>query len=646
MFGLSTIPVLVDKENKWINIEDFCKFLRTEHHEEDRIKIKKENIRREVASYRNNYIKTDGNAIFLNTVAVVKYICHHSDDFRICSKITRSIHSSIFGGQQKTNSRTLFDLYKQIATSQFTHDINDLIDYAAIESDVPNLELLYKKHFTEKEWSNICLFELHFANDIVATERDNTTDKKWEYFGTVASAKHLSSAILKTAKSTITRRLDRYSSHIEAEGIEIYATFRHRPHIVENQILNDLTNIFPGEILSVTCVSCHCVSTKNHQDLVELFVECNPAIEERNAELLQRMITSRLNQEHCLQCHLIVLFPLGSLEPYYQKNGQIARLSLHDDFRMKKLQSESFLQLNALSQNEVTEISLDSREKCRSCFTANLPKPLSVSNFEILKEWTLDVPLVVQIVLDTFINKDTILQSNNTQKTLKKKLERLYTAYDLLLNTYNKNFIGVLQQATTDELLMNYHSISNVFSITSASGITTSLSLAERNLTSKSIDDTLYFATYIKEHPLTYNTLAGEVKGMVSMRGCHIVLMLDNLVRLKYHSDPSPGEHRSKQLCMLPITLQGMPKDSVETESWHDANICDGTLACQCKRQISLSKPEAFDVILNPSTQETTSIGIFHKICRWGSTRLWRLLDGKHSYFCTCNKSFPFYINT
>ncbi|CAC5394942.1 unnamed protein product [Mytilus coruscus] len=44
---------------------------------------------------------------------------------------------------------------------------------------------------------------------------------------------------------------------------------------------------------------------------------------------------------------------------------------------------------------------------------------------------------------------------------------------------------------------------------------------------------------------------------------------MDNLVRMTFRSDPLPGENRSGQLCTLPVTLQGLPKDSLVTDSWH-----------------------------------------------------------------------------
>lgn len=39
--------------------------------------------------------------------------------------------------------------------------------------------------------------------------------------------------------------------------------------------------------------------------------------------------------------------------------------------------------------------------------------------------------------------------------------------------------------------------------------------------------------------------------------------MLDTLVQVQNTVDPDPGEHRPKQLCPLPITLQGLPGQKI-----------------------------------------------------------------------------------
>jgi hypothetical protein len=41
------------------------------------------------------------------------------------------------------------------------------------------------------------------------------------------------------------------------------------------------------------------------------------------------------------------------------------------------------------------------------------------------------------------------------------------------------------------------------------------------------------------------------------------------------------------QICTLPITLKGLPKDAHIIDKWHDDNICDGTENCKCKEDVT-----------------------------------------------------------
>lgn len=63
----------------------------------------------------------------------------------------------------------------------------------------------------------------------------------------------------------------------------------------------------------------------------------------------------------------------------------------------------------------------------------------------------------MRLVIECFINRTSLYNSADKDAFLLSKLDRLYRTYDTLLNTYNTNYIGVLQQANTDELAMHYN---------------------------------------------------------------------------------------------------------------------------------------------------------------------------------------------
>ena len=62
---------------------------------------------------------------------------------------------------------------------------------------------------------------------------------------------------------------------------------------------------------------------------------------------------------------------------------------------------------------------------------------------------SLKTPLETQILFDCFINRESLRRSSQPEDFLHQKFEKLYFVYDILLNVYKKNFIGVLQQSNT-----------------------------------------------------------------------------------------------------------------------------------------------------------------------------------------------------
>ncbi|CAC5362525.1 unnamed protein product [Mytilus coruscus] len=144
----------------------------------------------------------------------------------------------------------------------------------------------------------------------------------------------------------------------------------------------------------------------------------------------------------------------------------------------------------------------------------------------------------------------------------------------------------------TEELIVNYHSISTVFDVTTQSGITKSLKSATRWLQARSDLDKRYYDAYLKHYSLEHQDPQGEVSKMeVCMRDCYNIVYLDNLVRWSIHADPDPGKNRTSQICTLPITIKGLPKQSYIIKSWHQED-CDLLVNCNCMQQIKLGKDQ------------------------------------------------------
>lgn len=142
-------------------------------------------------------------------------------------------------------------------------------------------------------------------------------------------------------------------------------------------------------------------------------------------------------------------------------------------------------------------------------------------------------------------------------------------------------------------------------------------------------EDQCYYNTYLRKYDLEYYTEAGLCKKNINLKDCHLILFMDNLVRLKFRADPCPGESRALQLCTLPITLKGIPKDSLTVASLHGAD-CEGQDECNCKKERKLTKEDFQKELTNLSTNECTMANSFKKLLSWGFVILWlSVINGK-----------------
>ena len=140
---------------------------------------------------------------------------------------------------------------------------------------------------------------------------------------------------------------------------------------------------------------------------------------------------------------------------------------------------------------------------------------------------------------------------------------------------FNKNYFGLTQEMNTAELVVNYHNAMAVFGISQGSGVSMSLVSAERKLKKQANKERLYYQTYLKKHPLSYETLTdGLVQPhAISLRECHLIFLVDNLVRTQNKREPESGRMKSIQLCTLPITVKGLPRNSKVTDTWHQTIV-------------------------------------------------------------------------
>ena len=94
------------------------------------------------------------------------------------------------------------------------------------------------------------------------------------------------------------------------------------------------------------------------------------------------------------------------------------------------------------------------------------------------------------------------------------------------------------------------------------------------------------------------------------------------------------------QICTLPITIKGMPKDAAVVDSWHDHQIFDGTDACLCKVDQELTKEDFRQNVLHLNQAETDVKMRFQHLMNWGFASVLReAFDSKFYFYLLSKKS-------
>ena len=645
---LTNLHIYPDEENEgsWISVEDFLKFLRQHHTSQDVIKeIKKSNVVKEFNGHRNG-VKMINDSLSVSLNSSLRYIFHHADQLGICREVTDQVLSVLLGTSRDCAAvSSIKELYCAIAKTSVKkpHIEAVLLQNVEFKEDIPTLYEDYKADFSPLDWKKICVFEHHFSRQhLISTTShqysyEDLVRLRWKFFHSWRQSADMGSEIFKVAKDVMYRRIKRRNAAELDEMIHIHAGGKlHIPTTLDVQLLQSLPE---GAVNKVICVDC--TQSCKHPQCIHIYVEMNESTgsaSDQNFTDNIEYVRIFLRDHHGTECWEAVFLDPNALDDFTGQDGKIARFSLRDAVHAKLMSDKTLHYWTSEEQHDLFEDMNHSEQKCTSCFDENPPNPLHWKSFKIFEEWLLDVPLFLQNFLECFINSASLNRSGNHHGFLKPKFLKLYSYFDALLALNNRNYAGLLQEMNTEELSMNYHSASTVFSITSSAGATVSLNTSERRLKKKADSDLVYYNTYLKKYKLEYTSSAGKKEEMIGLRDCILILMMDNLVRLKYHNDPDPGESRSLQVCTLPITLKGVPRDAVEVDAWHDASCCDGTDTCPCKGDTLLTRQDVDTKLLNLLPAEESCLKRFKQLCTWGMKNIWTSLvpEGK-SFLFMCN---------
>ena len=620
-------------QDAWVYLDDYLSFLTSANTKDDALTIKRFNLEREINGHKDGIKEIDGQKA-ISRLSVIRHIFNHVDQMAALKAIADDIIQYTFCiERQKTNTpdssqeQTVFNLYRELSKQDFLSCACSLMkDWPLDNSMIPTIVCGYKDCFSSNEWHTIQLFEWHYS--LQCNDKPGKTlsaaqqcSRKWKYFEHCKQVRDIAHKFQSETQHTIRNRKSRTEAASQLSSVGITGALRHRPDQIEQSISAIVKEHFspPFDVIVMT----HRFTANDNS--VDIAIEINQ--DSDYVDLLAQTIVTSCVKDHALKCRNIYFLQKGTLEIHKLHGKTIQRLCFNDSIvRESSIASRVWkvLDTSAYVNNE-PELTDGGEKLCKICFSPDLPTPLNVSSFDLGKEWVLDVPMSTQILLCSFINTNTTRRKDydSLAAYIKSHIQRLYIVYDTLLNTYNRKHHGIIQKLITDELIMNFHNIGAVFDLTCKAGLTMSHTSAELKVQDRADNDIRFYETYLKHYPLTYQTMAGMITNHVNMRQCHPILMLDNLVRLKTKEDPDPGESRTKQICTIPITIQGLPKDHVITESWHNPEICDSTSSCACKKEVSLKPEDIESKILTLTDEEQCCLSKAKDLLIWGCNDLW-----------------------
>ena len=620
----------VDAYGLNIDAEKFFQFLKQNRTNQDSKIIKKQNILREISTFKNGLFEDDG-VKKLRVTSVFRYLFSHFDDYEICQELCQDIicHSTGNQTKEKQDSKTNFNLYQKLISSCIIYHNEQSAKIQ--DSELEYIQLNHKNLFTDSDWNQIKLFEWNFQN--YTSVRDGTRyetllEKKFKFdelcTATVASAVALQPVCEKAIRTNLARKA---VSDVTLNGILVTANSKHRPELIEIEVRNVVKTSFGIELIrNVLCIGC----SKNcsHKTGIHLILELSANVDLSIIHDISTLLSNYIQRTHFEFVREMHFLKEGSIET--KADGFPPRFCTRDLIQNRKINDK--IVHSILSKGNENDDSLGSQESClhgtfcTACFNEyekHLNYPLNVYSFDITKEWTIFMPLPLRLFFENiFVKKDT------THETKVSKLSSLYCLTEALFNIKNKHYHGITQDVNTDELLIHYHNVSSVFEVTSHVGLTQSQRTGDRRLKYNADPELCYYQTYLRQYSLNYKAVhdSVECKHDVSLQQCHLALLMDNLVHLTIKTDPLPGESRTNQICTLPLTIKGIPKDSCLVESWHGED-CDGSEHCICKNQDKLSKTDINTVFLDLNDDEKKIYKTFKRESLWTIGHIWNKME-------------------
>ena len=165
--------------------------------------------------------------------SIIRYMCHHTDDFMVCRDFTTSVKKLILNRTPSCVPDTVLEIYCDIAHNGYKdHDLeNHLLDDISFRQNIPTLHKQYEL-FSPKQWKRVQLFEWHFSLEYPKAESISLEDNiknKYEFLNMLRSMRKLSTSSEKQKKAVMDYNTQRRTCAELHNGIVIEAGSKHLP---------------------------------------------------------------------------------------------------------------------------------------------------------------------------------------------------------------------------------------------------------------------------------------------------------------------------------------------------------------------------------------------------------------------------------
>ncbi|CAC5396631.1 unnamed protein product [Mytilus coruscus] len=308
------------------------------------------------------------------------------------------------------------------------------------ENDLYTLKTNQKHKFSGVERMKICLFLHHWhENNESSLDYENILQSKFMYWENLQKTKQVCKDLLGACLKNVNLNCDRKKSYDELmkESFEYDGTY-HGYVRLDNSINTVIRDLVPTEnefsLATVDCLPSVC----QHDYGVHVFVEKGNLDHDEICTIIRR----EFENQHSLYIPEIIFLSPGTLQRFSCKNCENSschRFHLRDEYFTRKLSNS----VESVSKEgipwecfPVHDIKTDDYNYCFQCYQhiqEFIYKPLHWTNFQLLQEWFLTVPLQMQEILtSSFFNSKRLRKTDpqNIENFLVNKITRLFQLHE------------------------------------------------------------------------------------------------------------------------------------------------------------------------------------------------------------------------